>query len=277
MRTRFARVVGIVLVAGLVASCAAACAQGGGGGGGKGKGRRNGGGGAGGSGGGGGTGPGGGAGPGTPTSIRLVGLSREALSPSATPRLWLFAERPAGADPNAYVLEESAHGVTFTPVAGAPAATALPDAVHWELPSSGAGADRYYRISAPIPSNRVRALAAGPVPSASGRTVSFAYPTPGATAVPRAPSVAIAGGAGAGAQSFLVAVADAAGTLVGRAATPPGASTLPLGGPGATATFASPPQALLAASAGHVAAAIALDDEAYGVAFSTRIDFTTVP
>ncbi len=208
-----------------------------------------------------------GVGPGgMPAQLRLVALDRRALSPSASPRLLLFVERPAAASPSAYVLEESADGTAFAPSGAAPARV-LAAALHYELPLPAA--PRFYRVAAPAPSNVVRV---DPAAAAAGAPAIVA-PGAGATGVARLPALQVSGGPGA--RTFLYAIADEEGTIawLAESADPrlaPGAAT-------AATTFIA--TAGLAANAPYLATVVALDGDAFGAvgAAAARVDFTTAP
>jgi hypothetical protein len=208
--------------------------------------------------------------PSTQGSIRMIGLDRRALSPGAAPRLLLVAERPAGADPASYRLEESADGVAWRP-ASAPPPAALPRAVAFDLPMPLVA--QYFRLVAPAASNRVRASAPGP--AAAGPSLS--WPAPGASAIARRPAL-ILDPASAAARpamgTFLYAIADEEGTLRWLAESL--SSALAPGDPGAR-TLIEPPAGGLAPQAAHLALVLALDEEAFGSAVPPRADFTTGP
>ncbi len=224
--------------------------------------------------GGGGGSSGGGAGSGVAggsgATLRLVAVNRQALSPSASPRLQLFVERPAGADPRSFVLEESLDGVHFAALALSQAAI-LPGAILWEPPALAGAAGfgtRHYRVAAPRASNRVAAdLGAFALPP------FVAYPGPGTLGAPRAPLVSAIGGSAA--STYLYAIADAEGTLVWLAESS-APSLSPAGpAPAGTITFVAPPSGELAAATSHLVTVVALDADGYGASAAPRVDFTT--
>jgi hypothetical protein len=194
--------------------------------------------------------------------VRLVAVPREALSPSASPMVWLFVQARAGAAPGAFQLEESGDGVHFSPVATAPAAV-LTQAAHWELPAP-AGV-RWYRVTAPKRSNAVRVQ--GPTGAAPPAITS---PAPGAAQVAHEPLVVVSGTAAH--RSYLYAIADESGALVWLEESS-AASHAPTSRGGTTFIGDTP----LAPGAPHLVTVIALDDGGWGISAARRIDFTTAP
>jgi hypothetical protein len=190
-----------------------------------------------------------------------VALDRRALSPSASSRLLLFAERPRGTDLGDFQLEESGDGVTFAPVAGA-TARALDGAIEWEtaMPLG----PRWFRVAAPYRSNDVAVGIAG----APVQPIAVVSPAAGGTGVPRTPAITVSGGAGV--SGFVFAIADRTGTIVRLASS--GRPSVAFDG-GTTFVDA----ARLAGGEGHVATAVALDGSGFGAVVAPRIDFVTAP
>lgn len=211
-----------------------------------------------------------GVGAGMPGSLRLVGFDRRALSPGAASRMTLVVERPAGAPTSHFALEESLDGVSYFASGLSPRA-ALASALLYEAPFPAS--PRWYRIASPAPSNAVLVDPAAAQLSRGGALApDLASPAAGALFLSKVPTVAVAGGAGA--QSFLFAIADEEGALVWLAES--ASPRLAPGDAGARTFIAT---GGLAGASMHLATAVALDAQAFGAASGAapRAEFTTAP